>query len=94
MTNTSDADNPPIKIDGCDSAIIGLDVRNGALVYGYNALVQNFISDGMDHDEAVEWVDYNIVGAYVGEMTPIIVDEMDADEVQLNIGGIANDATT
>ena len=24
-------------------------------------------------DEAIEWVDYNVVGAYVGEDTPIFV---------------------
>jgi hypothetical protein len=29
--------------------------------------------DGMDYDEASEYIDFNCVGAYVGEQTPIIV---------------------
>jgi|DEB0MinimDraft_6_1074348.scaffolds.fasta_scaffold00095_45 hypothetical protein len=82
MTITLNADNPPIKIDGHDSAIIGMDARSGALVYGYWALVDSFVSQGMDHEEAIEWIDYNIVGAYVGEMTPIIVGEMEEEDIK------------
>jgi len=29
--------------------------------------------DGMTEEEAIEFIDFNIVGAYVGESTPIIM---------------------
>ena len=30
----------------------------------------------VDHDEAVEWLEYNTFGAYVGESTPIYIDDI------------------
>ena len=35
----------------------------------------------MDYDDAIEYFDYNIAGAYVGENTPIIFE----DDVDLDI---------
>lgn len=51
-------------------------------IYDYDALVEVFYKDfkesPMDEDSdddirtsAIEWVDYNIVGAYIGKHTPI-----------------------
>ena len=65
-----------IKWDGCDKAIIGIGYRCGQhpmYVYDYPRLVEVFIDQGMTQDEAEEWVDYNIAGAWVGESTPIIM---------------------
>jgi hypothetical protein len=62
--------------DGCDDAIVGVTVntgRDGLYVYDYDLLIQAFIAQGMTPDEAMEWVDYNIVGAWVGDGTPIIL---------------------
>jgi hypothetical protein len=33
--------------------------------------------DGMELDEAIEFIDYNCLGAWVGELTPIIVMPLD-----------------
>ena len=30
----------------------------------------------VDYDEALEWLEYNTFNAYVGELTPIYLDEM------------------
>lgn len=60
----------------CDEAIVGTGYRCGQktlFVYDHEALVTVFIKQGMDQEEAIEWVDYNIVGAWVGEGTPIIL---------------------
>lgn len=65
-----------IKWDGCDKAIIGVGYRCGQhpmYVYDYPRLVEVFTDQGMTQDEAEEWVDFNIVGAWVGESTPIIM---------------------
>jgi hypothetical protein len=58
--------------DDCDAAILGhtLDLR---VVYCYDRLVSVFVGQGMTKEEANDWVNFNIVGTYVGENTPIIV---------------------
>ena len=43
------------------------------VIYGYEELIQHFVSEGMDIDEASEWVTYNIEGAWMGEGTPAIM---------------------
>lgn len=69
-----------LLIDGCDDAIIGFcDTPKGPVaVYNYELLVQVFermYRGKLDdpHEAAVEWVEYNIVGAYLGDGTPLIV---------------------
>jgi len=65
-----------LTIDGCDDAIIGIARRCGQMtlvVYDYDKLIRCFIEQDMSELEAVEWVDYNIAGAWVGEGTPLIL---------------------
>jgi hypothetical protein len=41
--------------------------------YDYDKMVQAFVDqEEMTYEEATEWVDFNIVGAYVGENTPLV----------------------
>ena len=54
-------DDEAIIFDGCDDAIIGHD-QNGYAVYHHTKLVQVFEAQGMTQDEAIEWIDYNIIG--------------------------------
>lgn len=65
-----------LLFDGTDDALIGFTNRaNSPLlaVYDYNKLIDVFMNDGMTYEDALEWVDFNIVGAWLGEGTPIIV---------------------
>jgi hypothetical protein len=66
-----------LLIDGFDEAFLGFSQRINEptlAVYSYDGLVKVCMErDGMEWEEAVEYVDYNIVGAWVGEQTPIIV---------------------
>jgi hypothetical protein len=63
--------------DGFDEAFIGLSQRiNEPLlaVYSYEKMIQVLMKrDGMGHDDAVDYLDFNVLGAWVGEQTPIIV---------------------
>ena len=74
------ADERLVKADGLEDAIIGVGGRMNmpdVLIYSYNKCVEIFMKrDGMSHEEAVEWMDYNVVGAWVGETTPIFVHEI------------------
>jgi hypothetical protein len=50
------------KLDGLNTCIIGT-TSDGYLVYCYEKLVQFHIDEHhMSSEEAVEWVDYNILG--------------------------------
>jgi len=31
--------------------------------------------DNMDVEEAIEYLDFNVLGAYIGERTPIVVED-------------------
>ena len=67
----------PLLMDGFDEACIGYSQRmNEPLlaVYSYEKMVEVLMTrDGMDDEMAMEYIDFNCVGAYMGETTPIIV---------------------
>ena len=64
-----------LKVDGFDEAIMGTAGRCGmvnVLVYDENKIISILQErDGMDEDEAIEYYEFNIKGAYMGEMTPL-----------------------
>lgn len=49
-----------IRFEDLDDAIIGTD-QNGLLVYDYHQMVVTFINQGMAADDAIEWIDYNVL---------------------------------
>ena len=66
------------KWTGCDEAIVGLGHRCGCdtvVVYDYDKLVDVFIQQCMEDEESIEWIDFNILGAWIGEDTPIVLME-------------------
>jgi hypothetical protein len=57
--------------DGLDGAIVGIDY-NLRVVYDIDTIIEILIErDKMTDEEAVEFAEFNIFGAYVGEKTPI-----------------------
>jgi len=61
--------------DGFDDAIIG--VYNEKLVYSITKCLDILISrDKMTKDEAYEYFFFNVRDAYVGDKTPIWVDDL------------------
>ena len=73
-----------VKADGLEDAIIGVGSRINmpeVLIYSYNKSVDIFMKrDGMTYKEAVEWMEFNVVGAWVGETTPIFGHEIPSDQ--------------
>ena len=76
-----------------DEAIIGTALvwdtsghRIERVVYNGEEIVSIFMKrDNMTYEEAVEYVEFNIEGAYIGEDTPIIVYKRDIDDIKENI---------
>jgi hypothetical protein len=41
--------------------------HRGFLVYDYDNLVELFVKEGMQTEDAVEWISYNVIGTMGGE---------------------------
>jgi hypothetical protein len=69
----------PLYMDGLDDAIIGIAQRSNnphVVAYSEAQILENLMSWGMSHEEAKEYYYFNIVGAWLGQETPIIVTEL------------------
>jgi len=65
--------------DGFEDALIGIGIQGGThkavAVYNIEKMEQILMDrDGMDWGEAVEFLNFNTLGAYVGEHTPIYLE--------------------
>lgn len=58
--------------DGYDAALIGyVEIFNNVIaLYDRMKYIELLAEQGMSFDEAVEYFEFNVVGAYVGEKTP------------------------
>lgn len=69
-------DNPDAMVaDGFEGALIGTASQAGSpplAVYSYHRCVDILVArDGMTHEEAIEFIEFNVVCAYVGAGTPL-----------------------
>jgi hypothetical protein len=68
-----------IKYNGYDEAIIGPALvwrdqqRVDVLVYDAEKIREILMRDGMDAEEAREFIEFNIEGGYIGIETPVLV---------------------
>ena len=62
------------EIKKYEQAIIGQDDASLRVVYSADKIIE-ILSEEMTPEEAEEFYEYNILGAYMGEMTPIYVSE-------------------
>jgi len=78
-----------MTMDGYDYAVIGIVKESksikAAIAYDYDSVLDVSVKMGMTYEEAVEFFDYNQIGAYVGPHTPIfinvMVDKFDKEQV-------------
>tara|TARA_R110000824_G_scaffold28346_1_gene95375 strand:- start:85 stop:390 length:306 start_codon:yes stop_codon:yes gene_type:complete len=69
------ANEEAMLVDGHDDALAGYDTK-GRAIYFVDAILGTLMQrDGMTHEEAIEFFDFNIECAYVGEYTPIYMYE-------------------
>ena len=73
-----------ITWDRLNDAIIGTGGRCGmeeVFVYSYDKILDILMTeDEMTEREAIDYIEYNIAGVYVGELTPILVRSLDEVE--------------
>jgi hypothetical protein len=64
------------KMDGFDDCIAGIVERFGQddiLCYDIGLVCEKLTCDGMSYEEANEWYQFNMVGAWVGDDTPCFI---------------------
>ena len=71
-------ENPEaLLLDGFDDALIGISRRCGQpalAVYDQELCIKSLMQTGnMDYETADEFFEFNVAGAWVGDMTPIIL---------------------
>lgn len=80
------------KWNGFDDAILGVAAmpsttgKTNVLIYGghkMRAILQE--RDGMSWDDALEYIDFNIEGAYIGEDTPLIMWDLPDDWEEMDL---------
>tara|TARA_R110000868_G_scaffold244257_3_gene500404 strand:- start:2160 stop:2411 length:252 start_codon:yes stop_codon:yes gene_type:complete len=70
-------EEPILKIDGFDDCALGVATRAGSwptLVYSRTKMIHQ-LTNAMPIDDAEEFFDFNIGQAYMGEMTPLILED-------------------
>lgn len=73
-----------LTIDGFDSCLMGIVENAGSApvaVYDYNKCVEHLMDDGMSYEDAVEYMEFNVTSAYMGEGTPSFFYPMDRESV-------------
>jgi len=60
-----------LTADGFDDAIVGICNSSMRIVYDVDLMLEVLVDEGMDPDDAIEHLEYNVFYAYVGEQTPI-----------------------
>jgi hypothetical protein len=66
-----------LQMDGFETALLGIATRFGGLTvaaYNRNKCIDILMTrDGMSHEDAEEFFESNVIGAWVGDRTPIFV---------------------
>jgi|TARA_R110000744_G_scaffold353837_1_gene460192 hypothetical protein len=79
-----------LKADGLDDAIIGVTERCGdprLIAYDCGKIIRIFMQrDGMTEEDAMEFLSYNVTGAYMGEGTPIFVWPQSIEDINASDG--------
>lgn len=69
-------DEEILKADGFDEAVIGIDENSMRLVYSVKLCIEKLVTEGMSMEDAIDYFNFNVSGAYVGEKTPIWCHDM------------------
>lgn len=62
---------------GYDDCILGVALQFGkptCIAYDKDKVINRLMkNDGMSHEDAYDWFEYNMLGSYVGEATPVFI---------------------
>lgn len=73
------SDGKAVLFHGFDPAVVAVahfwagNTRTVAAVYDFQKCVAILMEDGCTYEEAAEYIEFNMMGAYVGEHTPVFI---------------------
>ena len=73
-----------LEPDIYDAAIVGIAERYGlrpVVAYDLDKLINILQEDGMTQEEAIDFFDFNIVGAWMGATTPVFITLINNGEI-------------
>lgn len=69
-------DEDILKADGLDEAVIGIELDTMRLIYSKLKCIEVImLTSDMSYAESIEFLEYNVFGSYVGDLTPIWCDD-------------------
>ena len=70
-------DETVLLADGLESAFLGIgrQFTHAVAIYSYKKTIKNLMRQGMDREEAEEYFSFNIGGAFVGDQTPVFLQD-------------------
>ena len=70
-------DEKILLADGLESAFMGIgrQFHYPIAIYSYKKVIKILMKQGMDREGAIEYFDYNIAGAFVGDQTPVFLQD-------------------
>ena len=78
----AEIDEELLCVDGFDDAIIGICQRatsSNVVAYDTDRCIEILVErSGMTEEEAVEYFEFNVVGAWMGERTPVFISNVKA----------------
>ena len=70
--------------DGFENALIGVvdgACRSPVACYDYEQCVEILVARGIDEEDAHDYMSFNVLGAFVGELTPLFVHDWRRESV-------------
>lgn len=76
-TDEENEDGAALLLDGFEKALIGYGTQfaHDVAIYDYERCAAILIKQGMSREDAVEYLEFNTAGAWVGRHTPILLRE-------------------
>ena len=77
MQNSMEPIDGALLADGFEDALVGFGYQFNypVAVYNRDKCIEILMSrDGMDDEEAIEYFNFNVSGAWVGESTPVFLE--------------------
>ena len=70
-------DEKILLADGLENAFMGIgrQFTHPVAIYSYRKTIKILMKQGMDREEAIEYFDYNIAGAFVGDQTTVFLQD-------------------
>ena len=72
-----DRESDALKIDGFDDALVGFGTQfcHDVAIYSYEKCVEILVAQGMTYEDAEDYLEFNVAGAWVGNNTPVLLRE-------------------